>query len=71
MTHGAETWTLTTQAKKKLAAAQTRMKRKMLNITHWDRKANNWVREKTKVTDVSKTSEDGSGPGRACQYDTI
>ena len=32
MTHGAETWALTTQAKNKLAAAQTKMERSMLNM---------------------------------------
>ena len=38
------------------------MERSMLNITHRDRKANIWVREKTKVTDIIEQSEDGSGP---------
>ena len=38
MTYGAETWALTTQAKNKLAAAQTKMERSMLNITYRDRK---------------------------------
>ena len=38
MTHGAETWTLTTQAKNKLPAAQTKMERNMFNITYWDKK---------------------------------
>ena len=33
MTYGAETWFLTKQAHKKLAAAQTKMERSMLNIT--------------------------------------
>ena len=51
MTYGAETWALTTQAKNKLAAAQTNMERNMLNITYRDNKINTWVREKTKVTD--------------------
>ena len=32
MTYGAETWALTTQAKNKLAAAQTKMERSMLNM---------------------------------------
>ena len=40
------------QAKNKLAAAQTKMER--LNITYRDRKINIWVREKTKVTDVTE-----------------
>ena len=51
MTYAAETWALTSQAKNKLAAAQTKMERRMLNITYRDRKRNIWVREKTKVTD--------------------
>ena len=52
MTYGAETWTLTKQAQNKLAAAQTKMERSMLNITYTykDRKTNIWVRERTKVT---------------------
>ncbi len=46
--YGAETWTLTTQAQNKLAAAQTKMERNKLNITYKDRKTNIWVRERTK-----------------------
>ncbi|KAK2182883.1 hypothetical protein NP493_331g03020 [Ridgeia piscesae] len=34
MKYGTETWALTTQANDKLAAAQTKMERSMLNITH-------------------------------------
>ena len=49
MTYGAETWTLTKQAQNKLAAAQTKMERNMLNITYKDRKTNIWVRKQTKV----------------------
>ena len=56
MTYGAETWSLTKQAQKKLAAAQTKMERSMLNITYHDRKTNTWVRAKTGVTDVIKTT---------------
>ena len=52
MTFGAETWALTTHRKNKLAAAQTKMERSMLNITYRDRKTNIWISEKTKVTDV-------------------
>ena len=47
MTYGAETWTLTNQAQRKLAAAQTKMERSMLNITHTYRSTNIWVRERT------------------------
>ena len=49
MTSGAETCTLTKQAHNKLAAAQTKMERSMLNITYKDRKTNIWVRERTTV----------------------
>ena len=45
MTYGAETWTLTKQAQNKLAAAQTKMERSMLNITYKDRRTNIWVRD--------------------------
>ena len=55
MTYGAETWTLTKQAQNKLAAAQTKMERSMLNITYKDRKTNIWVRERTKVIDIINT----------------
>ena len=44
MRYGAETWTLTKQAQNKLAAAQTKMERGMLNITYKDRKTNIWVK---------------------------
>ncbi len=40
MPYGAETWTLTKQAQNKLATAQTKMERSMLNITYKDRKTN-------------------------------
>jgi len=52
MTYGAEIWALTIQAMNKLAAAQTKMDRSMLNITYRNRKTNIWVRKKTKVTYV-------------------
>ena len=55
MPYGAETWTLTKQAQNKLAAAQTKMERSMLNITYKDRKTNIWVRERTKVIDIINT----------------
>jgi len=50
VTYGAETWALTTQAKNKLAATQTKMERSMLNTTYRDRKTYIW--DKTKVTGV-------------------
>ena len=52
MTYGAETRTLTSQAKSKPAVAQTKMERSMLNITYRDRKTSIWIIEKTKVIDV-------------------
>ena len=55
MTYGAETWTLTKLAQNKLAAAQTKMERRMLNITYKDRRTNIWVRERTKLIDIIYT----------------
>ena len=55
MIYSAETWTLTKQAQNKLAAAQTKMERSMLNITYKDRKTNIWVKERTNVTDIINT----------------
>ena len=54
MTWVVKKWTLTNQVKNKLAAAQTKMDRSMLNFTYLDSKTNIWVREKTKVTNVIK-----------------
>ena len=55
MKYCAETWTLTKQAQNKLAAAQTKMERSMLNITYKDRRTNIWVRERTKAIDIINT----------------
>ena len=55
MTYGAEAWTLTKQAQNKLAAAQTKMERSMLNITYKDRRTNIWVRERPKLIDIIYT----------------
>ena len=49
---GADTWAQTKHAQNKLAAAQTKMERSMLNITYKDRKTNIWAREKTNVIDI-------------------
>ena len=49
MTYGADSWTLTKQAPNKLAAAQTKMERRMLNITSKYRNTNIWGREMTTV----------------------
>ena len=48
MTYGAETWTLTKQAQNKLATAQTKMDRSMLNIIFKDRKTNIWAGRRQK-----------------------
>ena len=50
--YGAYTWTLTKKAHYKLSAAQTELKRSMLNITFNDRNTNIWVRERTHVIDT-------------------
>ena len=67
MTYGAETWTLTKQAQNKLAAAQTKMERSMLNITYKDRRTNIWVRERTKLIDIIYTEKNEMVLGRAYQ----
>ena len=76
MTYGAETCTLTKQAQIKLAAAQTKMERSMLNITCKDRKTNIWVRERKEVIDIintvrkmkwSRAGQGRAGQGRAGQ----
>ena len=47
MIYGAETWAFTNQGMNKLADAETKMERSMLNTTYLDRNTNIWVREKT------------------------
>ena len=42
-------------AQNKLAAAQTKMERSMLNITYKDRRTNIWVRERTQLIDIIYT----------------
>ena len=48
MIYGADTWALTAQAKNKLGATQTKLKRSMFNMTYRERKTNIWVRERGK-----------------------
>ena len=55
MSYGTDTWAIIKQAQNILAAAQTKMERRMLNITYKDRKTNIWVRERTKVIDIINT----------------
>ena len=45
MTYGAVTWALPSQAKNKLAPAQTKMEMSMLNVIYRDRKTNIRVRK--------------------------
>ena len=49
---GAETLALTTQARNKLTAAQSKRERCIFNIIYRESKTNIWVREKKKVTDL-------------------
>ena len=67
MTYGVETWTLTKQAQNKFAGAQTKMEWSMLNITYKDRKTNIWVRERTKVIDITNTEKNEMVLARAYQ----
>ena len=67
MTYGAKTWTLTKQAQNKLAAAQTKTERSMVNMTYKDRKTNIWVRERTKVIDIINTEKNEMVLGRTYQ----
>ena len=55
------------QAQNKLAAAQTKIERSMLNITYKYRKTNIWVRERTKVIDIINTKKNEMVMGRAYQ----
>ncbi len=59
--------TLTKQAQNKLAAAQTKMERVMLNITYKQRNTNIWVRERTKVRYNQQCEKNEMVPGRAHQ----
>ena len=59
--------TLTKQAQNKLAAAQTKMERSMLNITYKDRRTNIWVRERTTVRYNQQRDKKEMVHGRALQ----
>ena len=52
LTYGCETWTLNTTIVHKLQVAQRNMERSMLGITRRDRKRIDWIRQKTKVSDI-------------------
>ncbi|PZC75698.1 hypothetical protein B5X24_HaOG205730 [Helicoverpa armigera] len=51
-TYGTETMSLTKKSSEKFRVAQRGMERIMLGITLRDRKRNDWIRSKTKLTDV-------------------
>ena len=53
MTYGCETWTLTEAAVTKLKVAQRAMERSMVGIPLEDRKRNTWIREQTKLVDIT------------------
>ena len=57
----------TRETKNKLATTSMEISR--LNITYQDRKVNIWVREKTKVTDVTEQVGSGHGQGTSAGYD--
>ena len=56
VTYGAETWSTSDLQMEKIAIAQRKMERQMLGITVTllDRKTNEWIRDKTRVEDVSQ-----------------
>lgn len=54
LTYGAETWVFTRDILHKLSVAQRAMERKLVGITLRDRKTNEWLRQRSKVTDVTK-----------------
>ena len=53
MTYGSETWGLTKAVGRKLKTTQRKMQRVMLGITLRDKKRATWIREKTKVEDIT------------------
>ena len=54
MTYASETWTMTKAMERRLAAAQRKMERSMIGITWEDHKTNEWIRDKTKVKDITE-----------------
>lgn len=53
MTCGAETWRLTKQLVRNLGSAQRAMEGRMIGVTLKDRKRAFWIREQTRVDDVT------------------
>jgi hypothetical protein len=54
LTYGSQTWTLTKANMDKIEKTQRKMERFMLGIKLQDRKSNEWIREKTKVKNVTE-----------------
>jgi len=54
LTYGCETWTLTDAIVKKLKVTQRAMERSMLGISLRHRRRNEWIRAKTRVTDIGE-----------------
>lgn len=54
LTYGAETWVFTRDIIDKLEVAQRAVERKLVGVTLRDRKTNEWLRQQSKVTDVTK-----------------
>ena len=52
LTYGEDTWIVAYHTQNNLATAQTKMTRRLLNITYQDRKTKIWVGEDTKTTDM-------------------
>jgi len=54
LTYGCETWTNSTEMKRKLQITQRAIERQLLNITKRDKKRNEWIRNQTGVKDVTR-----------------
>ena len=59
--YGAETWVFTDTQLKRLAVAQRRMERRMINVTLLDRVSNERLRQITKVKDVVEEAKKKKG----------
>lgn len=54
ITYAAETWSLNEGTMNYLKIAQRKMERKMIGVRLQDRRTNDWIRQKTKVTDIAE-----------------
>ncbi|XP_063824649.1 uncharacterized protein LOC135074302 [Ostrinia nubilalis] len=55
--NGMETTTLTEKSAERLRVAQRAMERQMLGVSLQDHKTNEWIREKTRISDVVEEIE--------------